>query len=308
MKILITGGAGFIGSHAAHYFRDVGLDVSILDNLSTGNIDNIKDIKLNYADICDNTVISAIKYTDVVLNLAAVVSVKKSIQDPIETERVNVSGLINLLECAGKCGVKMFIHASSAAVYGENGLPFQGEDYSPCEPLSPYGVSKLTGEYWVRYFAKRYGFTGINCRFFNVFGPRQSMEYSAVIPNFITKALRGEDLIINGDGNQTRDFIYVGDLVEAILCLIHYQDDLNYDTFNICSGYKITINELAKIILNKTNSKSRVIYAEPNTGDVRNSCGHDGRIGYYGFSIKEGDFEKGIEQTIKYYFDKILDK
>ncbi|UCD04591.1 MAG: NAD-dependent epimerase/dehydratase family protein [Candidatus Woesearchaeota archaeon] len=269
-KILITGGAGFIGSNLAEFLLDKGLDVVILDNFSTGsreNIERIKDkievLELDVRDI--EGLRKNLKDIDYIFHLAAFVSVPESVKKRCETFEINVKGTKNILEIAKEIGAKKVIIPSSAAVYGDDPELPKTED-SKLMPLSPYAESKIQKERLVKEFSKDIETAAL--RLFNVYGPNQNpaSPYAAVIPIFIKKALEGKDLIIYGDGEQTRDFIYIKDVCEAFLSAINTK--LNGDIINIASGKELSINELAKKIIELTNSKSKVVYSRPREGDI----------------------------------------
>ena len=230
-KILVTGGAGFIGSHIVDRLLNEGFEVTVIDNLSTGQISNLahnldkKELQFVKGDIRDWSLVKkTMKNVDAIFHEAAIVSVPLSIQNPILTKDVNVNGTLNLLKACLECGVKRFIFASSAAVYEGSSSPQKNEDLST-NPISPYGVSKLAAEHYIRSFYKLYGLETTSLRYFNIYGPRQSYDKKSqsggVISVFLNKLLENMQLIINGDGEQTRDFVYVHDIVEAnMLALI----------------------------------------------------------------------------------------
>jgi UDP-glucose 4-epimerase len=223
MKYLVTGGAGFIGSHIVEALVRHHHDIVILDNLFSGNIANIQPFleKGNVTFVQGNvTDLPLLRQTaegaDGIFHEAAIASVQQSIQNPLETHDVNSTGTLNVLIAARDCGVKKVVCASTAVVYGDNPILPKQEDMMP-EPLSPYAVSKLTGEYYCSVFSQMYGLKTISLRYFNVFGPRQdpSSEYSGVISKFITQARQRKPITIFGDGEQTRDFVFVRDVVSA---------------------------------------------------------------------------------------------
>ena len=220
MNILVTGGAGFIGSHIAEHFSSEGHDVTILDNLATGHLHNIPkndNVTFIEGDICDPaTVAEAVRGIDFVFHHAALVSVPLSCQNPVDAFRINTLGTLNVLQNALDAGVKKVIIASSAAVYGNNPILPKREDMIP-EPASPYAISKLDCEYLARMFYIDHGLRTTCLRYFNVYGPRQdpNSAYAAAIPIFLSRARAGENLVIYGDGGQTRDFVHVSDVVRA---------------------------------------------------------------------------------------------
>ncbi len=315
MNILITGGAGFIGSNAARYFAERGHRVTVLDNLLSGYYENISDLadekKISFYrdDIRNSETLNRIfteQKIDTCINYAALISVAESTEKPELTEDINVKGIINLLKISGERGIKTFVHASSAAVYGDSEVLPKKEDMLP-EPKSPYAVSKLAGEYYNRYFGGIHGFSAINCRFFNVFGPRQDpgSQYAAAIPIFIQRALLGKDITIFGDGEQVRDFIYVEDLVSAIDYLMGNSGRFpSGSVFNLGYGEHISINRLVKKIIAATGSSSQVVYDDPRPGDIRLSYASVDKLMKLGWSKTSG-FEKGLEKTLEWFRGKV---
>ncbi len=315
MNILIAGGAGFIGSNSAHYFRDAGHNIIILDNLLSGFEENISDIiddkgvKFYKGDIRDKgplTKIFSENKIDLCINFAALVSVAESTENPALTEEINTKGMINLLQFCGKNRIKTFVHASSAAVYGDSQELPKRENMLP-EPKSPYAISKLAGEYYNNFFASIYGFNAVNCRFFNVFGPKQNPEsqYAAAVPIFIKKALLNKNLTIFGDGKQVRDFIYVYDLISAIEYLINNADKIgNKNTFNIGYGNYISINELSRLIIKLSGSQSEIEYSEHRAGDIKLSYASVKKLKDFGWKEKTG-FNEGLARAIEWYKENI---
>jgi UDP-glucose 4-epimerase len=297
--IVVTGGAGFIGSHIAWELAKDN-DVVVIDNLYTGKEENVPPgAKLIKADIRDyESIAGAIKEADYVFHQAAQVSVVESIKDPLFTEEVNVLGTLNiiraLLEGHGK-----LIFASSAAVYGDNpNLPLK-ETERP-RPLSPYGVTKATAEEYLRVYHELYGLPVVALRYFNVFGPRQSFnQYAGVISVFINRALAGEPLVIFGDGKQTRDFIYVKDVVKANL-LVAESRKANGRVFNVATGKQTSVLELAMKIIEITGATSSIIFDKPRPGDIRHSLADISEIRKLGFE-PEFSLEEGLRRTVEYY-------
>ncbi|EEB74720.1 SDR family oxidoreductase [Thermococcus sp. AM4] len=297
--IVVTGGAGFIGSHIAwELVKDN--DVIVIDNLYTGKPENVPPgAKLVKADIRDYSAIAElISQADYVFHEAAQVSVVESIRDPVFTEEVNVLGTLNiiraLLEGHGK-----LIFASSAAVYGDNpNLPLK-ETERP-RPLSPYGVTKATAEEYLRVYHELYGLPVVALRYFNVFGPRQSFnQYAGVISIFINRALAGEPLVIFGDGKQTRDFIYVKDVVRANL-LVAESRKANGRVFNVATGRQTSILELAMKIIEITGTTSSIIFDKPRPGDIRHSLADISEIRKLGFE-PEFSLEEGLKKTVEFF-------
>ena len=278
MKCLITGGAGFIGSHLVQRFVDVGYQVSVLDNFSTGNrsyIQNLideKKISLIVGDVTDAKVCDEItKGIEVVVHLAAHVSVQESRAKPELTQQTNVVGTFNMLQACIKNQVRRFINISSSAVYGDlDQLPVT--ENSPTIPTSLYGSTKLTQENDARVFSKLYGLETISLRFFNVFGPRQSSNssYAAAIPAFIKNALNHEPSTIYGDGQQTRDFIYVLDVVNAIEAAVE-APRAEGQVYNVGTGNKISILELSQEIQKICGSSQNPLFQDRRDGDILHS-------------------------------------
>jgi len=299
MKILVTGGAGFIGSHIADYFADNN-DVIVLDNLSTGKKENIPDsVHFVEGDILDLKLLNKITHdVDYIFHEAAQVSVPQSMQDPTKTVEINVIGTLNVLKAGIKNNVEKIILASSAAVYGDNQAVTQTEDMS-LNPKSPYAVSKLGCEYLSKIFYEEFELRTTSLRYFNVYGPRQdpNSQYAAVIPIFIQNALRNEDLVIYGDGTQTRDFIFVSDVVYANKLMMTNGDG---KIFNTASGSAITIRELAEMIIELTNSSSDIVYRKERTGDIKRSLADISLIRSIGFKPKVG-LKDGLNIMIKWF-------
>ena len=278
MKYLVTGGAGFIGSHIVEALIQNDHDVVIFDNLSSGTLENIrpflKEKKAVFVqgDITDLSQLLTITLdVDGIFHEAAIASVQQSVKDPLTTHNVNATGTLNVLTAAMECGVKKVVCASTAAVYGDNpSLPKREE--MMLEPMSPYAVSKLTGEYYCSVFSQLYGIHTVSLRYFNVFGPHQdpNSEYSGVISKFIARISRNEPITIFGDGEQTRDFVFVKDVVEANLLAM--EQNVSSGVFNIGCGCQISLNELAATIKEIMGSEVPVQYEPPREGDIRHSC------------------------------------
>jgi len=276
MNFLVTGGAGFIGSNIVEALVNLKHTVRVLDNFSTGKRENLTPfmdaIDLVEGDIRSATIAAeAVKGIDVVLHQAALPSVPRSVKDPVTTNEVNVGGTLNILTAAREAGVKRFIYASSSSIYGSSPELPKHENMSPA-PLSPYAVSKLAGEQYCRVFARIYGLKTACLRYFNVFGPRQDpdSQYSAAIPRFIMAMMRNDRPIIYGDGDQTRDFTYVANVVEANLLAV--TADCDTDILVNCAGHERTsINRLVKEINSILGTSIQPQYAEPRLGDVRDS-------------------------------------
>ncbi|MCB9208495.1 MAG: NAD-dependent epimerase/dehydratase family protein [Ignavibacteriales bacterium] len=304
MKIVVTGGAGFIGSHIVEYWSEKGADIHVIDNLRSGfekNVKNFKGVTLHKVSITDkNTVNEILENAQYVFHLAALISVPESLEKPDECLDINVKGLLNVLDAAKKHKVKKVVHSSSAAIYGDD--PRLPKDISmKPKPQTPYGITKLDGEYYLQMYFEQYGLQTTSLRYFNVFGPRQDpkSQYAAAIPIFVFKALRNEPIIIYGDGKQTRDFVYVKDVVAANVLAATSENVVG--VLNVANENAITINDLAKLIIKTTNSKSEILYQPTRPGDIKHSLA----------SIKETrenlsfnpshDLTSSLETTIKYF-------
>ncbi|ACS89714.1 MULTISPECIES: SDR family oxidoreductase [Thermococcus] len=297
--IVVTGGAGFIGSHIAEELSKDN-DVIIIDNLYAGKIENIPpNVKFIRADIRDyKSMAELISQADYVFHEAALVSVVESVERPLLTEEINVLGTLNVLKALSE-GHGKFIFASSAAVYGDNqNLPLK-ESEKP-KPLSPYGITKVSAEYYCKVFYELYGVPTVSLRYFNVFGERQGYnQYAGVISIFINRALKGEPLIIYGDGKQTRDFIYVKDVVKANI-LAAESSKANGKVFNVAKGERTSILELALKIIEITGSSSSIIFDKPRPGDIRHSQADISEIMKLGFK-PEYSLKEGLLKTVEWY-------
>jgi len=304
MKIVVTGGAGFIGSHIVEYWSNQNAEVHVIDSLRSGfekNIANFSNVIFHKGSITDKDLVnSVLENTDYVFHLAALISVPESLEQPIECLDINVKGLINVLEAAKNNNVKKVVHSSSAAIYGDD--PRLPKDISmKPKPQTPYGITKLDGEYYLQMYYEQYGLPTTSLRYFNVFGPRQDpkSQYAAAIPIFVYKALKNEPITIYGDGEQTRDFVFVKDVVTANVLAATTENVIG--VFNVANEKAITINNLAKLIIKTTNSKSEIVYQPTRPGDIKHSLA----------SIKETrdtlrfnpshDLTSSLETTIKYF-------
>lgn len=302
---LVTGGAGFIGSHIVDRLVENGFEVTIIDNLTAGRLENIGvhkgkgSFRFIEGDIRDwETVKRAVKGVDVVFHEAAFVGAPQSVDNPQLTNDVNVDGTLNLLEASLKFNVDRFIFASSAAVYGEQeSLPVK-EDAVPC-PSSPYAVSKLAAEFYAEVYCKTYGLKTVCLRYFNVYGPRQLYgPYAAVITAFVDRLMRDKPPTIYGDGYQTRDFINVKDVVEANVLAM--EKNCAGEIFNVATGSSLTINKLFKVLQNVMGKRQiEPVYDAQRLGDVRQSCGDISKAEkILGFKPKVS-LESGILDFIK---------
>jgi UDP-glucose 4-epimerase len=273
---LITGGAGFIGANLAHALVARGESVRILDDFSTGrpeNLGGIEDrIEILRGDLRDPAAVArAVRGTQVILHQAALNSNPRSIQEPGPTNAVNVGGTLLLLEAARAAGVRRVVYASSSSVYGDTpGLPKTEE--MPLSPKAPYGVSKLAAEYYCRVFTQVYGLPTVSLRYFNVFGPRQhpDSEYAAVIPRFLRRMLAGERPVIFGDGEQSRDFTAVENVVAANLLAAETTQGIG-EVFNIACGQTSTLNQLVAWLNQLLGTDLSAIYEAPRPADIRHS-------------------------------------
>lgn len=276
MRALVTGGAGFIGSHIAEALLDRGDSVRVLDDLSTGREENLAtlkgDVDVVRGDVCDPDVVERVmRDVDAVFHQAAVPSVAASVDDPVRCDEVNVHGTVRLLAAARAAGAQRFVLAASAAAYGDDPELPKREDML-ARPKSPYAASKVAAEHYVRVFAELYGMQAVALRYFNVFGPRQDpkSDYAAVIPKFVTTMLSGEHPQVFGDGEQTRDFCYVGDVVAANLKALE-ADRAHGQVVNIAHGNAMTINELVGALNRVLGTDLTPVHGEPRPADIRHS-------------------------------------
>lgn len=299
MKVLITGGAGFIGSHIVEYFQGRA-EVIVFDNLRSGFRRNLHGFAHRFieASILDRTALrAAMTGVDYVFHLAAMISVPESMNRPIECNQLNTEGTLVVLEEAARAGVKKLVFSSSAAVYGNNPISPKVETLLP-EPKSPYAITKLDGEYYCKMFEDTGRLPSTCLRYFNVFGPRQNpaSQYAAAVPIFVQRAVNHQPITIYGDGEQTRDFIYVKDIAAANAFFA-----LNSPVtgvVNVAYGTKISIKELATQICALTNSQSEIQYADERLGDVKHSLAAIDRLRAAGFR-PTATFSAGLEATIK---------
>ena len=309
MRYLVTGGAGFIGSHLVDALIERGNEVIIIDDFSSGKEKNLpargknKNLIVYRKSVCDDlTGVFEKHKIDVVFHLAALPKVQISIKNPIETHNVNVNGTLNLLHCCKRFNVKKFVFSSSSAIYGnQKTLPFRETD-TP-QPLSPYALHKLISEEYCALFTKLYSLNTISLRFFNVFGPRQNPEgdYGFLIPKFITVADEDKQPIIFGDGEQTRDFVYVSDVVDALVSAARTNDKkLRGKTFNVGSGKHTSVNEIAGHIVKLAKKNIKPAYAPPvveprntlaDVSKIKKALGWDPKI----------SLEEGLKRTYNYF-------
>ena len=305
-RYLVTGGAGFIGSNIAEKLVGLGEDVVVFDNLSTGHEGNIehiaKDIRFVKGDIRNaSEVRMALEGVDYVLHQAALASVPRSIDDPVLVNEVNVGGTLTVLEESRHASVKGVVYAASSSAYGDSEVLPKVEDMLPA-PLSPYAVSKLVGEHYCSVYSKVYGLPTVSIRYFNVFGPRQDPEsqYAAVIPIFITHLLDGKAPTIYGDGEQSRDFTYVGNVVKANIMAAQW-DKAAGQVINVACGGRFTLNEIYGMLRELIGEKIDPIYADTRQGDVKHSHADISMAEeLLGYSVETG-FEEGLKRTVDWY-------
>lgn len=279
----MTGGAGFIGSHLVDELVKMGYEVSVIDDLSTGEVENLQchldgEVKFFKGDIRDGRLVDElVGGVDAVIHLAAISSVSFSVENPVLTNDVNVNGTLNLLNACVNAGVQRFIFISSCAVYGEPCYLPVNEKH-PVKPLSPYAASKVAAEEHCEVFRKAYGLDTVVLRLFNVYGSRQRREdtYSGVITRFAANLVYGKPLLIYGDGSQTRDFIHVGDVVEAVRLVLE-SGDVAGETFNVGSGKPTSINELAKLLTEGSGGGVEMVYEKRRIGDLEQSYADIGK-------------------------------
>lgn len=305
MNVVVTGGAGFIGSNLTKGLAYEN-DVIVVDNLSTGYLKNIQDLidtnKIEFIgeSITDlDSLQKTFRNIDYVFHEAAIPSVPRSVEDPISSNYANINGTLNVLVAARDNNVKKVVYASSSSAYGDTPMLPKKENMKPC-PLSPYAVSKLTAEYYCQVFTEVYDLPTASLRYFNVYGPRQdpSSEYAAVIPNFITRISNDESPIVYGDGEQTRDFTFIDDVVNANILAA---ESKNTGVFNIAGGKRISINDLTKVIMEIIGKDLDLVYDNPRPGDIKHSIADISKakekLNYEPkFNIKDG-----LEETVKWF-------
>ena len=305
MNILVTGGAGFIGSHIVEHFQGRA-KVRVLDNLRSGFKHNLAGLQHEFikASILDREAVrKAVQRVDYIFHLAAMISVPESMAKPIECDEINTRGTLIMLEEAAKAGVKKLVLSSSAAIYGDNPTVPKVETMLP-EPKSPYAITKLDGEYYCKIFADEKRLQTACLRYFNVFGPRQDpkSQYAAAVPIFIHRALKNEPITIYGDGEQTRDFIYVKDIAAANAYFATQSTATG--VFNVAYGKKITINDLCTTICKLTGSKSEIKHAPDRAGDVKHSMAAVDKLRAAGF-VPKGSLNAGLQATVEFFKSNI---
>jgi UDP-glucose 4-epimerase len=305
-RYLVTGGAGFIGSHLATDLVERGEHVRVVDNLSTGRRGNLAhlehSIEFLEGDLAELAVARrAVEGCEVVLHQAAIPSVPRSVQDPITSNRANIDATLNLLVAAREAGVKRVVYAASSSAYGDTPTLPKREDM-PTNPLSPYALQKLVGEQYMQMFTRLYGLETVSIRYFNVFGPRQdpSSPYSGVISVFATAMIDGRAPTIYGDGEQTRDFTYVANVVDGVLRACS-APRASGEVINVATGGRISLNQLFRAIRELTGVQVEPRYAAQRAGDVRDSQADIGRARELLAYQPIVSFEEGLRRTLEWY-------
>jgi len=304
---VVTGGAGFIGSHMAEALVKKGEEVRILDNFSTGKRSNLsgvdRQLELIEGDIRNASVCREVMaQAQYVIHLAALHEVPRSVEQPLETHDVNVTGILNLLVAAREAGVKRFVYASSSAVYGDNPILPRSEEMVPLPTSSPYALTKLTGEYYCRLFSHLYGLETVSLRFFNIFGPRQdgASDYAGVIPKFISALLSNTAPTIYGDGEQSRDFTHVMNCVAAVLRACH-TPSLTGQVLNIGTGKPTTVNQLWSLLQEILHRKIPPRFGPLQPGDIKYDYADIKKASRL-LSYQPGwDIEQGLAETVAWY-------
>ncbi|REJ68889.1 MAG: NAD-dependent epimerase/dehydratase family protein [Planctomycetota bacterium] len=312
-RFLVTGGAGFIGSHIATALVERGDEVRILDNLSTGHKKNLEHIASNVTfvegDLLDEPLVEeVVDGVDCIFHQAALASVPRSVERPLDTNAACVTGTLTMLDKARRAGVRRLVYAASSSLYGDQPFSSKRETDIPA-PISPYGVAKLAGEYYCHAFAATYGFETVAIRYFNVFGPRQDPDspYSAVIPLFITALLDGRQPTIFGDGTQSRDFTYVDNVVHGNLLAADEPRAVG-KSFNVAGGGNVSLLQMLAALNRELGTDVAPIFAEPRAGDIHTSLADitlaRDILGYE----PQVSFDEGIRRSIEYYRELVLNK
>jgi len=306
--VLVTGGAGFIGSNLTEALLKMGHQVWVLDNLSTGKRENLvfdeayPFLEMIEGDICDLTTCQkAMEGIEYVFHQAALPSVQRSVEDPLTSHTVNTGGTLNLLIAAKDAGVRRVIYAASSSAYGDTPTLPKKEEMVP-NPLSPYALQKLIGEEYCRLFFQLYGLETISLRYFNIFGPKQDPNsiYSAVIPKFIDALVSGHSPVIFGDGEQSRDFTYIDNVVHANLLAMNAERTQG-EVVNVACGRRVSLNQLVKILQDIIGSHVSSHYEEPRKGDVRHSLADIKRVKtILNYDPRVG-IEEGLRKTVEYF-------
>jgi UDP-N-acetylglucosamine/UDP-N-acetyl-alpha-D-glucosaminouronate 4-epimerase len=306
---LVTGGAGFIGSHIVQRIVAKGERVRVFDNFSSGKQENLcgleEKVEVIFGDLLDQGVLSkAMEGVEVVFHQAALRSVPFSVENPALVNRVNVEGTVNVLIAARDARARRVVYASSSSVYGDS-LELPKSEQSLPRPVSPYAVSKLAGEYYCRVFSQLYGLETVSLRYFNVYGPRQdpTSQYAAVIPRFIHWSLRGEPLEIHGDGLQSRDFTYIDNVVTANLLAAQCGDGIG-EAFNVGQGTAHTLLDLANLLQDILGMELRLLHTRGRPGDVRHTLASISKAERCFDYRPHVSFEEGIVRTARYFTEE----
>jgi nucleoside-diphosphate-sugar epimerase len=310
MKILVTGGAGFIGSHLAGALLGAGHEVRVLDDFSSGDARNLRDlqgeVEVHEGDCAEpRAAARAVRGVEVVYHQAAVPSVTRSVLDPPESHRINATATLVMLEAARKARVRRFVYAGSSAVYGDlPGLPKR--ETSPVRPMSPYAVGKLMGEHYVRVYSELYGLQALTLRYFNIFGPRQdaASPYSGVISLFLRALVEGKRPVVYGTGEQTRDFTYVGNVVDANLRALSARPAVG-QAVNVATGRRTSLNQLLNALAGATGRHPRPVHRPPRAGDILHSVA-DVSLARRLLGYRPAyDLVTGLRETVCFYRDGV---
>lgn len=306
MSVLVTGGAGFIGANIVARLLTEGFDVKVIDDLATGRRENIEavgdEIEFIEGSILDDAVLeNAVEGVEYVFHEAAIPSVPRSVADPARSHLANATGTLKVLQAARDAGVKRVVYASSSSVYGDTPTLPKKEEMKP-DPLSPYAVSKLCGEYYCRVFSKVYDLETVSLRYFNVFGPRQdpTSQYAAVVPKFITALSEGQSLVIYGDGEQSRDFTFVENVVNANLLALK-AGKTNGEVVNVACGERTTVNELCRLLAQIIGVDVSPSYDKARKGDVKHSLADISAAGNLLGYKPSVDIADGLSKTCDWF-------
>lgn len=304
-RILVTGGAGFIGSHLVEALLESGYSVRVLDDLSSGKLSNLPidrcHLTLVVGDVADApTVERAMKDCSAVVHLAAVASVQASVDDPVATHQSNFVGTLNICEAMREAGVRRVVYASSAAIYGNNGEGMAITEDTPKNPLTPYAADKLASEHFLDFYRRQHGLEPVILRFFNIYGPRQdpSSPYSGVISIFSERAQKKLPITVYGDGEQTRDFVYVNDLVKVLVQAVSESEPIN-EPVNVGFNRSTSVNELAATLSELLGRSLTLNYDAPRSGDIKHSRADNSRL-LERFSLSSPTcFTEGLGQLLR---------
>ena len=306
---LVTGGAGFIGSNIVRRLACEKQQVKVLDNFMTGkreNLSGLEQVEVIEGSLTERADLKrALEGVEYVIHQGAIPSVPRSVDDPISTNEANVTGTLNLLVAAKEAGVKRVVLAASSSAYGDTEV-LPKEETMPGKPLSPYAVSKHVGELYANVFSLIYELQTVSLRYFNIFGPYQdpASEYAAVIPKFILKMLKGEQPVIYGDGEQSRDFTYIDNAVNANLWACRAEQVGQGEVINIACGERYTLNQLVEYLNQVMGTEIEPLYSEPKLGDVRHSQADIGKAErLIGYRVEVG-FREGLERTVQWFRSK----